>query len=380
MNKFFKKILIIALALVCALSLFACADSDKGDKETGLFCKKIDNVYTIYKYVDDGETTSLDIAKALEDLGIDATNIKIKTQAFNGNDSLTEIIVPESVTEIEKGAFAGMKKLEKLSIPYVGMTSRSDVEVGYTADDIDNPIKKSVDSERTIAHLFGDSEYDEGVKQTINWGTGSSTGSDGTSTSQSVTCYMPITLDQITVTGNYDIPMCAFNGLTKYIKIILNDNITQIGEYAFANATQIAEIKLPTALTKIWKGAFSGASKLKTVNFTDLTKLTEIGEKAFENTALINITMPTLADDAKTLTLGKEAFKNCKSLESLTINTKLNIGHYAFKDCDKLATVTVDSSVTAGSVTVGNYAFDGCEELKGKTVPTAFNRSDAYPV
>ncbi len=357
MNKVFKKILILALSIVCALSLFACADSDKRDAETGLFCKNISGVYTIHKYVDDGETVSLDIAKELARQGITDTNIKIQTDAFKGNDSLTEIIVPSSVTKIEKGAFAGMKKLEKLSVPFIGMTSCSDVSVGDTADDVD----KSVDAERTIAHLFGESEYDEGVAQTINYGTGSSTASDGTTTTQATTCYMPLTLTEITVTGDYNVPMCAFNGLTKYLKINLTGNVSEIGEYAFANAIRITDITLPTSLTKIGNGAFSGATKLGSVNFDALTSLTVIGESAFEKTGLTTVKTSTLLDTSKTLTIGKKAFMDCKSLTELTLSASVeSINHYAFRGCEKLVNVYTDG---VNSLTIGNLAFSNCEKL-----------------
>ena len=47
----------------------------------------------------------------------DGTEI-IKQQAFECTD-LTELFIPDSVTEIEKRAFAGMSSLEKISIPFL---------------------------------------------------------------------------------------------------------------------------------------------------------------------------------------------------------------------------------------------------------------------
>ncbi len=363
MNKFLKKILIVALALISALSLVACGDAEttKND-EKGLFCKKIGGIYTIYKYVDNGED-KLDIAQALAGLEIDDTNIRIQSQAFNGNGSLKEIIVPDSVTKIEKGAFAGMKALEKLTIPFVGMNANGDASIGETLASPD----KAVDAERTIAYIFGDSEYDEGILQTINYGTGSSTGSDGSTTTQSTTCYLPITLNTITVAGN-KIPACAFNGLTKAVKIVLNDSVEVIGDYAFANTAQIDEIKLPANLKKIGKGAFNKAVSLEKINLNELTALTEIGEATFEETALTAVITPSSLE-----IIAKNAFKNCQELTSLTLNNGLKtIGSYAFMGCESLSVIdTTTNSVQAGSIDLGNYAFANCEDLEATAYDVA---------
>ncbi len=372
MNKILKKILITALAIVCALSLVACSDSSEGDNEKGLFCKKIGDVYTIYKYVDDGKTSTLDIAKALEEKEIDDTNIRIQSQAFNGNSSLKKIIVPNSVTKIEKGAFAGMKALEELTLPFVGLNANGDVSVGDTAPSAD----KAVDSERTIAHIFGDTSYEKGIAQTISYGTNTTTADDGSTTSQSTTCYIPASLNKIIVTGD-KIPACAFNGLSKYVQIELTGSVKQIGDYAFANMAQLSEITLPTTIEKIGKGAFSGSAKLSKINLDKLTALTEISESAFENTALTEVKTPS-----SLVTIGKEAFTGCKELTKLTLNEGLKaINRYAFMGCEKLATIITDG-ITDNTIKVGNYAFADCSESLPTTAPTAFNLVGvkAYPV
>ncbi len=351
MNKLLKKILTCALAVVCALSLFACADTDDGDSVKGLKGKvmKVDDkmVYTIYKYVDDGETTVLDIGLELEKLDVPAEykdNIKIKAQAFYDNDSLTDIIVPASVTEIEKGAFAGMRALVNLTVPFVGLNVNSDSAVNETAGSPD----KAVDSERTIAHFFGDTEYDEGIAQSISY----------TSSGSSVTCYMPVSLKKITVKGDNDIPACAFNGLSKNVEIVLDGNVKVIGDYAFANTAQIAKITLPATVEKINKGAFNNATGLKEINLAQLTALTEIGELAFAGTALTEVKTPSKLD-----VIGVKAFSDCKSLSKVTLNNGLEkISRYAFRNCEKLQSL-ITTGITAGSVELGNFAFSGCEKL-----------------
>ncbi len=352
MNKVLKHIIITVLALVCACSFIACTDGEDGTKDKGLLCKKINGVYTIYKYVDEGEgVTELDIEKELAELEITDTNIRIQSQAFNGNDTLEKVIVPSSVTKIEKGAFAGMKKLKEITLPFVGMTARADVAVGDTADDTSNPIEKSVDAERTIAHIFGDTEYAEGIAQSISYGTGEAT-----------VCYFPVSLKKITVKpqGEYNIPASAFNGMTKAVEIVLDGSIKEIGNSAFANVKQMDEITLPASITKIHDNAFSGASALETINLSALTNLSEIGAKAFNGTALKEIILPTSLK-----TVGEQAFVDCKVLKTVTLNVGLEkIARYAFKGCIKLETVDT-SALATNSLELGDYAFLDCEKLTG---------------
>ncbi len=333
MNKIFKKILTIALALVCALSLVACGDANKGEQDKGLLVKKIKDVYTIYKYVDDGSTTTLDIAKELEELNITDTNIVIQKQAFNGNSSLKEIIVPSSVAEIEKGAFAGMKALESLTVPFIGLSANADysVLVGASKPTSD----KSVDSERTIAHFFGESEYDEGVLQTIAY---------GLLEEQTSVCYMPLSFKKLTVTGD-KVPACAFNGMTKFVEIELTGAVEVIGDYAFANTTQIATISLPSSVKVI-------------------------GECAFMNSALTEIAMPSALEEIK-----MEAFNSCKALTKISLNNGLKkIARYAFMGCEKLTTIEVASGA---NIELGNYAFADCEKLT-QAKPAEFDVSNSY--
>lgn len=372
MNKIFKRILIAVLIVVCSLSLFACADTEETEKQTGLFCKKIGGIYTIYKYVDDGTTSSLDIKKALEDMNITDTNVRIQKNAFNANDSLKEIIVPSSVTKIEKGAFAGMKAIETLSLPYIGMNDTGDAFVGETAPSED----KAVDAERTFAHLFGDTEYDGAIAQTINYGQGSTTDDAGETTNQSVNFYIPLSLNKVIVTGD-KVPAGAFSGITKYIKIELADTVKAIGDYAFSSAIQLNAIKLPTSIEYIGKGAFMNASSLATVNLSELTNLTVINERAFSNTALESVITPS-----SLRAIGKSAFEGCASLTAITLNNGLtSISHYAFRDCASLKKIVIEQGTQNESIIVGNYAFSGCSKNLPTAVPNAFKliNENAYP-
>jgi hypothetical protein len=89
--------------------------------------------------------------------------------------------------------------------------------------------------------------------------------------------------------------------------------------------------------------------------------VTAIGDLAFYNTAVTNITIP----DSVT-TIGDQAFSDCYALTSITIpNSVTNIGDYAFNFCLGLTNVTIPSSVPS----LGNSAFASCWRLTSVTIP-----------
>lgn len=367
MKKVLKTIAVILLVAITAVSVFACDGGAGTPTKKGLLYKKIDGVYTVYKYVDEGKgVTTLDIGAELSAKGVTADQIKIQTDAFKGNDTLTEIIVPSTVTEIAQGAFAGMKKLVSITLPFVGMNALADATLGETVDGEDDGIVKSVDSERTIAHIFGQEDYDEGVQMGIKYGI-----SDNTE----VVCYVPLTLKNITIKpeGEYKIPMCAFNGFSKSVNVKLEGNVTEIGEYAFADCRQLHSFVLPETVKVIHTGAFKGAINLKSFDFG---KVEEIGKNAFEGVGLSSIVLPSSVKtvgsyafkDAKLVSvklyevekLGNYVFFNCIKLKSVELGAVKSIGVYAFGDCSVLETLSFAGDTTAwGEVVKGANWADG---------------------
>ncbi|MBQ3116467.1 MAG: leucine-rich repeat protein [Clostridia bacterium] len=250
MKKVLKTLLILSLAVLFAMSLVACGDKG-GNKSAdgGIKYKKIDGVYTIYKYVAEEGKSVINLG---EELGDDVTDVRIKKGAFKGNDTLKKIIVSNKITQIDKGAFEGMKSLESLEVCFIGKTANADVYPNQSQAQVD----KAVDSERTIAHFFGDTDYSVGVPVKISYNSSSST-----------TCYMPITLKEIVVNtqDEYSIPMYAFNGAVNLTSIKLIGNITAIGEYAFGGCKELKAIELPSSVNTIYDGAFINCAKLATL-------------------------------------------------------------------------------------------------------------------
>lgn len=113
---------------------------------------------------------------------------------------------------------------------------------------------------------------------------------------------------------------------------------------AFTNSAALKIVTLKQGVN-VGMSAFAGCSKLETVK--NLDKAAAIGENAFQGTklakALVNVA-----------TIGKNAFKSCTSLATLTLGANVTaISESAFEGCSSLGTINNLANVTS----IGKYAF-----------------------
>ena len=131
-----------------------------------------------------------------------------------------------------------------------------------------------------------------------------------------------------------DQPWKAFQSEIK--TVIIGDNVTTIGERAFAACKALQNVTLGSRVQIIEVSAFGTCW------------------------ALQSITLP-----ASVTTIGKHAFLNCRVLQSVSFSDGLTtIGELAFGSCHVLQSITLPASVT----TIGEYAFSFCKALQQVTV------------
>ncbi len=146
----------------------------------------------------------------------------------------------------------------------------------------------------------------------------------------------------LTSIGNY-----AFSGCSSLASISFPASLTSIGNNAFVNCTGLASVNLFGSLESIGNYAFSNCAGLRTLDLSDCTKLTSIGEYVFyapSGTSLKTAALPASLDS-----IGRFAFGNCSALESIVVSatTPPALDFYGFDGVDKEAcTLYVpDSSV-----------------------------------
>lgn len=170
---------------------------------------------------------------------------------------------------------------------------------------------------------------------------------------------------------------------TNIRKVIVQDGVTKIGDYAFLRCGKLEEVVLANSVTAIGDMTFSNCDKLE--SFTGGSGLESIGHGAFYKCgALGNIDFP---DSLKTLgqftfnccasltdvelpdgmtELASSAFFNCTSLKSVKLPNQLEkLGDSAFCDCKALESIELPDTLTY----LGNYAFMNCQSLRSIVIP-----------
>lgn len=100
--------------------------------------------------------------------------------------------------------------------------------------------------------------------------------------------------------------------LSTGVKIVVGDDITKIGDYAFYNFTALKSVTCGSSVTTIGQYTFSSCTSLESI--TILPSVKSILEQAFSNcTSLESITIP-----GSVIGIGQNAFRECTSLTGIT--------------------------------------------------------------
>ena len=138
-------------------------------------------------------------------------------------------------------------------------------------------------------------------------------------------------------------------------RIIVDDKIYSIGNYAFANASNLISTSLPDSISSFGGNVFYGDGRI-TLTIRDYDGL--IDNEVYKEKLLTQIDLIINNTD-----IGDGAFYGCTGLQTLVINDNSNIGDYAFYGCSGLQTATINDESN-----IGDYAFAQCIGLKQTSI------------
>ena len=243
--------------------------------------------------------------------------------AFYGCYHLKNVTLPSTVKRIGKYAFSNCSSLANLDIP-ADVTELGEAALSYTA--------------------LSEFEFPEGVNSVEPYVL---SGTDITSI---------VIPDRVTEIGDY-----AFLNCTQLKNITFSKNLIDIGTRAFAY-TALTQVDLPDGLETLGDSAFYDCNELTSVTMTDSVQVMEKG--VFSDCD--NLRSVVLSDYITEI--GHQTFSLCKKLESVNIPASLKtIGNDAFQYCESLRSVTLPEGVER----IGSLAFRGCGALEAVVLPAS---------
>ncbi len=297
-------------------------------------------------------------------------------QQYIGENTITKVVIPEGVTEIQAYAFAGLTALEEVVFPTtlkkIGMYAFAGCTSLKTLSTSEGGKVKS--NSLDYVKFINKSAFENCALEEVS-------------------------MNSVVAVGDYAFKGCKLN----YLELPASSQ--SIGAYAFMDNKALTSVELKAAKVKIGSYAFYNCDILTDVeinasvvssyafyscdalaNVTLGKDVAVIGEFAFADTAVkafdvdgrnknlktgsdgsmvysedgktLVLVAPTYAGNANTVTLngvetiGAGAFSGNKKIFKVVANGVKNIGAYAFAYCQNLESITADSLET-----VGNYAF-----------------------
>lgn len=147
--------------------------------------------------------------------------------------------------------------------------------------------------------------------------------------------------------------------------IDFGNNVVELDENCLSGCRNLQYVG-GTKINKVGDRSFYDCTSLTSIEFFNKgtkTNLSEIGERAFSNTGLVNAYIKP--DQNANTKLEPYIFADCKNLkyvETIQFNT---LGDYQFQNCTALETVKMANSHGY----MGKYAFQNCSNLKNITIP-----------
>ncbi|MFV0350820.1 MAG: leucine-rich repeat protein [Oscillospiraceae bacterium] len=245
------------------------------------------------------------------------SNIEMGTNVYDGGKNITEVIVAEGVTEINKGLFYGLENCETVVLPSTlrKIGAYAFDRLGYNKPELSLTLP-------------------EGLEEI---------GEDAFVLANIVNLQIPST---VTTIGTRAFYLCK---KLQTLSFAEGSRITTIGAYAFNHCTALKEVSLPNSVTTLEDGSFSYCYALQSINLP--SSITTLKNTVFAGSGLVNIVLP-----ASITSMGSAVFRDCLYLENATLPANLQtLGTCTFENDISLVQVDFPASMKITSLPIDTF-------------------------
>ena len=262
----------------------------------------------------------------------------IPDDAFSGCNTIESITLPEQVVTIGSRAFKGCEALAELPLrdgirtigdkAFEGCTAVDEVTLPASVESIGSGVFAYCKGELTTYCAIPNQSED--ATATSHWLNGS-------------------TFDSVNVAGR--VGASAFAAYTPLRRVTFMNEVPSVGSSAFAGCSNLCDLYIESLVD--WCAVSFGDEESNPMHLGVTINIDE--------EPITELLIPS-----KVQSIGKYAFYNAASLESVTLpDSVTSIGQSAFAGC-----VDADFNLGSGISAVGNDAFKGC---KGNNLRIGFN-------
>ena len=214
----------------------------------------------------------------LQSIVIPDSVTEIGNYAFSCCSSLQSVVIPESVTEIERDAFYDCSGLQRIVVDKNNPNYDSRNDCNAIIETSSNMLvvgcMNTIIPDSVTEIEYGAFEGCSGLQRIVIPDSVTEIGSSafhGCSGLQSI-----VIPDSVT-----EIKIDAFRGCNGLQSIVIPDSVTEIGRDAFYGCSGLQSLVIPDSVTEIGDDAFYGCSSLQSIVIPD--SVTEIGWCAFDD-------------------------------------------------------------------------------------------------
>ena len=307
--------------------------------------------------VEDGITSLCDSAfygfEVVTEISLPETLTEIGSDCFRNNYALPGLELPAGLAKLGSNAFTWCSSLKSMAIPD-GITTISDHLLSYCS------ALESVEMSENVTAIGSGAFTNCTSLSRINIPTGlTELGSNAFLGCKNLTIQF-VWPEAVTRVGD----ALQGSGITE---VVLPDTVTHIGAYAFMGCTNLETINIPDSVTAIGERAFASTSSLKSIRIPN--GITTIPFSCFSASGITEISLP----DGLT-TIEQYAFQHCANLASVRLPESVTgIADQVFSYCSSLSKVNWPSGVD----TIGWHQFNGTA-LTEFTVPATVKLVESY--